>query len=99
VFPGTVREARPGGFRFIGYDRPGFGGSTARPGRVVADCAEDVRAILASLGVSRIAVWGSSAGGPYALATAALLPRRSPRCACSRRSVRTARQAWTSPAA
>jgi pimeloyl-ACP methyl ester carboxylesterase len=41
---------------------------------VVADCAEDVRAILASLGISRVAVWGSSAGGPYALATAALLP-------------------------
>jgi pimeloyl-ACP methyl ester carboxylesterase len=74
LFPGAVREAQRSGFRLIGYDRPGFGGSTAMPGRVVADCAEDVRAILASLGISRAAVWGSSGGGPYALATAALLP-------------------------
>ena len=74
LFPGAVREAQRSGFRLIGYDRPGFGGSTAMPGRVVADCAEDVRAVLASLGISRVAVWGSSAGGPYALATAALLP-------------------------
>jgi pimeloyl-ACP methyl ester carboxylesterase len=74
LFPGAVREAQRSGFRLIGYDRPGFGGSTAVPGRVVADCAEDVRAVLASLGISRVAVWGSSAGGPYALATAALLP-------------------------
>jgi pimeloyl-ACP methyl ester carboxylesterase len=74
LFPGAVREAQRSGFRLIGYDRPGFGGSTAVPGRVVADCAGDVRAILASLGISRAAVWGSSAGGPYALATAALLP-------------------------
>jgi pimeloyl-ACP methyl ester carboxylesterase len=33
-----------------------------------------VRAILAHLGISRAAVWGSSVGGPYALASAALLP-------------------------
>jgi pimeloyl-ACP methyl ester carboxylesterase len=73
LFPAAVREAQRSGFRLIGYDRPGFGGSTAMPGRVVADCAEDVRAIFASLGISRAAVWGSSGGGPYALATAALL--------------------------
>lgn len=75
LFPGAVREARAGGLRLIGYDRPGQGRSDPQPGRVVADCAEDVRAILAYLGISRAAVWGSSAGGPYALATAALLPQ------------------------
>ncbi len=74
LFPGAVRDARASGLRLIGYDRPGQGGSDPRPGRVVADCAEDVRAIFASLGVGRAAVWGTSAGGPYALATAALLP-------------------------
>lgn len=56
------------------YDRPAYGGSTPKPGRVITDCAGDVRAILNELGLIRIAVWGFSGGGPYALATAALLP-------------------------
>ena len=44
------------------------------PGRVIADCQADVAAIFGDLGISRVAVWGFSGGGPYALATAALLP-------------------------
>lgn len=74
LFPGAVRDARAYGLRLISYDRPGQGMSTPQPGRVVADCAQDVQEILAQLGVSRAAAWGSSVGGPYALATAALLP-------------------------
>jgi pimeloyl-ACP methyl ester carboxylesterase len=62
------------GIRLICYDRPGYGGSTAQPGRTVADCAQDVRAIAAGLGIERLAVWGISGGGPHALACAALLP-------------------------
>jgi pimeloyl-ACP methyl ester carboxylesterase len=74
VFPLAAREGADQGFRLIGYDRPGCGGSTSLPGRVVGDCAADVRAIMTDLGISRAAAWGSSGGGPYALATAALLP-------------------------
>jgi pimeloyl-ACP methyl ester carboxylesterase len=74
LFPGAVRDARAHGLRLISYDRPGQGMSTPHPGRVVADCAQDVQAILAQLGISRAAAWGSSVGGPHALATAALLP-------------------------
>ena len=44
------------------------------PGRMIADCKADVKAIIGGLGISRTAVWGFSGGGPYALATAALLP-------------------------
>lgn len=62
LFPGAVRDARAQGLRLIGYDRPGQGSSSPRPGRVVADCAEDVRAVLASLGIRRAAVWGEQAG-------------------------------------
>ena len=69
-----VRDAEQRGLRLLSYDRPGYGGSTARPGRIVADCAEDVRAIAAAFGIERLAVWGVSGGGPYALACAALLP-------------------------
>jgi pimeloyl-ACP methyl ester carboxylesterase len=72
--PSAVREAHRHGLRLISYDRPAYGGSTPMPGRVIADCAPDVRAILSELGISRIAVWGFSGGGSYALATAALMP-------------------------
>jgi pimeloyl-ACP methyl ester carboxylesterase len=67
-------DAASRGLRLISYDRPGYGESTPQPGRIVADCAADVRTICAALGLSRIAVWGISGGGPHALATAALLP-------------------------
>jgi pimeloyl-ACP methyl ester carboxylesterase len=74
LFPPAAREGQDQGFRLIGYDRPGCGRSTSSPGRVVADCAADVQAIMTDLGISRAAAWGSSGGGPYALATAAILP-------------------------
>jgi pimeloyl-ACP methyl ester carboxylesterase len=74
LFPPAVAEGQRQGFRLIGYDRPGCGGSTAMPGRVIADCACDVQAIMTELGITQAAAWGSSGGGPYALATAAKLP-------------------------
>src|SRR6266571_5868975 len=69
-----VADAAERGICLIGYDRPGYGGSTAQPGRMVADCAADVKAIANELGFDRIGVWGPSGGGPPALACAALLP-------------------------
>jgi pimeloyl-ACP methyl ester carboxylesterase len=69
-----VRLAERQEIRLISYDRPGYGGSTSWPGRTVADCAQDVRAIASGLGVERLAIWGISGGGPHALACAALLP-------------------------
>jgi pimeloyl-ACP methyl ester carboxylesterase len=70
----NVRDAAERGLRLISYDRPGYGGSSAQPGRSVADCAADVRAICAQLGIQRLATWGISGGGPHVLACAALLP-------------------------
>jgi pimeloyl-ACP methyl ester carboxylesterase len=64
------------GIRLISYDRPGYGGSTSHPGRRIADCAEDTRAVVDALEVDRFAVWGVSGGGPHALACASLLPDR-----------------------
>jgi pimeloyl-ACP methyl ester carboxylesterase len=69
-----VQDAAERGLRLIGYDRPGYGGSTPHPGRTVADCAADVRAICAALEIDRLATWGVSGGGPHVLACAALLP-------------------------
>src|SRR5712671_7318572 len=74
LFGPAAADAAARGLRLIGYDRPGYGGSTPQPGRTVADCAADVRAISAELGIDRLAMWGHSGGGPYALACAALLP-------------------------
>jgi pimeloyl-ACP methyl ester carboxylesterase len=71
-----VRDAEQRGLRLIGYDRPGYGGSARRPGRTVADAAADVAAIADTLRLDRFAVWGTSGGGPHALACAALLGER-----------------------
>jgi pimeloyl-ACP methyl ester carboxylesterase len=69
-------DARRRGIRLLGYDRPGYGGSTAQPGRTVADCARDVETIADAFGLERLAVWGISGGGPHALACGALLGGR-----------------------
>jgi len=70
----TVADATARGLRLISYDRPGYGVSTPRPGRTMADCADDARAICSALGIQRLAMWGLSGGGPHVLACAALLP-------------------------
>jgi len=72
--PPWLEDAERRGVHLISYDRPGYGGSTPQPGRSVADCITDVRAIAGAFGLDRLAVWGISGGGPHALACAALLP-------------------------
>ena len=74
LYEPAAADAAARGLRLISYDRPGYGGSTSQPGRSVASCAADVRAICAELGISRLAMWGISGGGPHVLACAALLP-------------------------
>jgi len=64
------------GIRWVSYDRPGYGGSTAYRDRNVALAADDVSAVADALDVDRFAVMGHSGGGPHALACAALLPER-----------------------
>lgn len=62
------------GVRLVSYDRPGYGESTPHPGRRVADAAADVHTIADALDIEAVGVFGSSMGGPHALACAALLP-------------------------
>jgi len=66
--------------RRLTYDRPGYGESTRFKGRSIADAVKDVEAITAALGIDSFVVTGGSGGGPHALATAALMPRRVIRC-------------------
>lgn len=80
---GTLYERwRTPGVRLIGYDRAGYGGSTRRAGRAVADVVADVEALADALGLDRFATWGLSGGGPHALACAARLPDRVVRATC-----------------
>jgi pimeloyl-ACP methyl ester carboxylesterase len=71
------------GARVITYDRPGYGGSTRRPGRTVVDCVDDVAALIDHLGIGPFAVTGGSGGGPHALAVAARLGDRVVRARCA----------------
>jgi pimeloyl-ACP methyl ester carboxylesterase len=64
------------GIRQITFDRPGYGLSTPRPGRSVADVVTDVEAVLDAAGLDQVGVIGGSGGGPHALAVAALLAHR-----------------------
>ena len=76
VYPPAVRAARDRGLRVVIIARPGYEASTPRPGRRVADVAEDVAAVLDDLGADTFVTYGVSGGGPHALACAARLPGR-----------------------
>jgi len=72
----TAAEAAQRGLRYVVAARPGYEGSTPRPGRRVADVAADVAAVLDALGAGEFVSIGMSGGGPHTLACAALLPGR-----------------------
>ncbi|MCP2256487.1 Pimeloyl-ACP methyl ester carboxylesterase [Streptoalloteichus tenebrarius] len=67
-------HARRHGVRLIAVDRPGYGRSTARPGRGFLAWAHDASALADHLGLDRLAVIGVSMGAAPALALAALRP-------------------------
>jgi pimeloyl-ACP methyl ester carboxylesterase len=71
-----VDTATAAGIRLIGIDRPGYGLSTPWPGRTIAGWVPDALAVADHLGIGRFAVIGSSTGGSYAVALAALAPER-----------------------
>jgi pimeloyl-ACP methyl ester carboxylesterase len=76
LYPPTVRAAAARGLRVILAARPGYEGSTPRPGRRVVDVADDTAAVLDDLGADSFVTAGWSGGGPHALACAAALPGR-----------------------
>jgi pimeloyl-ACP methyl ester carboxylesterase len=68
--------ARERGIRLVSYARPGYGGSTPQPGRIIGSAGPDMAQVADTLGLDRFAAMGSSSGGSHALACAALLPDR-----------------------
>ena len=79
IYRGWAETAQARGIRFLAYDRPGYGLSDRHEGRAIADCAADVRAIAAHLGIASLGIIGLSGGGPHAIACAALLEDLVPR--------------------
>jgi len=69
------------GIRLLTYDRPGYGDSSPRPGRSVADVVADVVLVTEALTVQRFAILGFSGGGPHALAVAEAFGDQVVRCA------------------
>jgi pimeloyl-ACP methyl ester carboxylesterase len=51
------------GFRFIAYDRRGFGRSMAQPGAPAGTAADDLRALMKFLGIDRFHLLGTAGGG------------------------------------
>lgn len=76
LFEPTIEAAAVRGLRPVLIARPGYEGSTPRPGRRVADVAGDVAEVLDQLGADTFVTAGWSGGGPHTLACAALLPGR-----------------------
>lgn len=64
------------GVRIISLDRPGYGLSTAQPGRTLKAWPQDVKALADALELQHFSVIGVSGGGPCALACARALPER-----------------------
>lgn len=64
------------GVRWIGFDRPGYGGSSVQRGRTIASVAADAGAVADALGLGEFAVVGYSGGGTFALGTAAVFGDR-----------------------
>src|SRR3954470_15931142 len=62
LYPPEVADARERGLRLIGYDRAGYGHSTPKPGRTVADVASDIEDVLDALYIGRFASIGGSGG-------------------------------------
>jgi pimeloyl-ACP methyl ester carboxylesterase len=71
-----VESAAARGLRTVMYSRPGYGSSTADPGRKIVDAASDAAAVLDAVDATTFRTIGWSGGGPHALACAAALPAR-----------------------
>ena len=58
------------GVRLVAVSRPGYGGSTTTETPSLLAVGRDTAALAAHLGLDGYAVFGSSGGGPFAVATA-----------------------------
>jgi pimeloyl-ACP methyl ester carboxylesterase len=64
------------GVRFLSVDRPGYGRSSAKPDRRLADLGDDIAELADHLGLARFSLAGVSGGGPAVLGCAVRLGER-----------------------
>ena len=77
VEPTHLRSrARAAGLRIVGIDRPGYSLSAPQPARTIAGWVPDALAVAGHLGIEQFVTVGTSTGGAYALALAALARER-----------------------
>lgn len=74
--PDAPEVAERHGFRLVGVDRPGIGGSSPHHDRTFLSWTDDIAQLADSLDADRFAAIGLSGGGPYVLACAHELPER-----------------------
>lgn len=75
-FGGMAAEVHAREHRLVTWSRAGYGASSRRPGRSVADEVTDAMAVLDHVGADTCAVAGWSGGGPHALACGAVASER-----------------------
>ena len=75
-YPPAVDAMAQRGLRYVAFNRAGYGSSSRRAGRSVADVVDDARTVLDHVGADHAVTIGWSGGGPHALACGALLPDR-----------------------
>jgi pimeloyl-ACP methyl ester carboxylesterase len=76
--PPWSQAAAARGLRLVGFSRAGYGSSSRREGRSVADNVTDAIEVLDAIGSRQAWVLGWSGGGPHAIACAAVAPDRFP---------------------
>jgi pimeloyl-ACP methyl ester carboxylesterase len=74
--PDIMRNADAHNFRIIEIVRPGYGSSTAIPGRTIDTISEINLEVANAFGIERFGLVGGSGGGPHALASAHLAGSR-----------------------
>jgi pimeloyl-ACP methyl ester carboxylesterase len=76
--PGGYDQGGPiEGYRVLSVSRPGYLRTPLQAGKTPAEQAQAFSALLESLKIEKVCVWGASGGGPSAISFAALFPEKT----------------------
>jgi pimeloyl-ACP methyl ester carboxylesterase len=76
--PGGYDQGGPiEGYRVLSVSRPGYLRTPLQVGKTPAEQAQAFSALLESLNIEKVCVWGASGGGPSAICFAALFPEKT----------------------
>ncbi|MEJ2286831.1 MAG: alpha/beta hydrolase, partial [Desulfobacterales bacterium] len=76
--PGGYDQGAPiEGYRVLSVSRPGYLRTSLQVGKTPAEQAQALSALLETLNIEKVCVWGASGGGPSAICFAALFPEKT----------------------